>query len=59
MLRLAERQAAPGCAQARAERCRVGPVARDVAYEKRDPAVLELHAVVEVAAEVEPLLPGR
>ena len=56
MLRLAERQAAPGRAQACAERCRVGPVAGDVAYEKRDPAVLELHAVVEVAAEVEPLL---
>ena len=53
---LAEREAAPGRTQARAERCGVRAVAGDVADQKRETAVLELHAVVEVAAEVESLL---
>ena len=53
---LAEGEPAPGSAQSGAERRRVRPVAGYVADQERDPPVPELDAVVEVAAEVEPLL---
>ena len=55
----AQREGPEPGAQARAERRRLGAVAGDVADEHREPVAADRDAVVEVAAEPQPRVPGR